>query len=240
MITFFIHENFLLTGKYRGPAHNECNLMYQDSRIIPVIFHNLSKYDGHFLIKEVSKGFSGNVRVLPLTKENYISFSVYTENPFTRDPKKKYKRVIQFRFIDSLRFMSSSLDKLASLLSTFPEIEKYFPGLSQDKFQLLLRKGIFPYEWLNSTDKLNVTKLPEQQEFYSSLNDAHVSNEDYAHAQNVWKEFNIQNFGEYLQLYMTLDILLLACVFENFRQNTFKSIWVRSLPLFHNSRSILG
>ena len=197
--------------------------MYQDSRIIPVVFHNLSKYDGHFLIKEVSKGFSGNIRVLPLTKENYISFSVYTENHFQRDQCKKYKKIIQFRFIDSLRFLNSSLDKLSSFLTTYPEIEKYFPDLSPDKFQLLLRKGIFPYEWMDSKDKLSATELPKLEDFYSSLNDDNVSNDDYAHALKVWKDFEIKNFGEYLQLYMTLDILLLSCVFENFRKNSLQA-----------------
>lgn len=151
-----IYQSFFFSvlGRYRGPAHGECNLAYQDSRIIPVVFHNLSKYDGHFLIKEVSKGFSGNIRVLPLTKENYISFTVYTEDNFARGVDKKHKRILQFRFIDSLRFLNSSLDKLSSFLTTFPEVEKYFPNLSQDKFQLLLRKGVFPYEWMDSTEKI--------------------------------------------------------------------------------------
>lgn len=197
--------------------------MYQDSRIIPVVFHNLSKYDGHFLIKEVSKGFPGNVRVLPLTKENYISFTVFTENYFARPKSKKFKKIIQFRFIDSLRFLNSSLDKLSSALTTYPEIEKYFPNLSSDKFQLLLRKGIFPYEWLNSKEKLTATELPNREDFYSSLNDNNVSDNDYTHALKVWKDFDIKNFGEYLQLYMTLDILLLSCVFENFRETSIKA-----------------
>ena len=188
-----------------------------------MVFHNLSKYDGHFLIKEVSKGFSGNIRVLPLTKENYISFTVYTENPFTRDQCKKHKKIIQFRFIDSLRFLNSSLDKLSSFLTTYPEIEKYFPCLSADKFQLLLRKGIFPYEWMDSKKKLSATELPKREDFYSSLNDDNVSDDDYAHALKVWKDFEIKNFGEYLQLYMTLDILLLSCVFENFRKNSLQA-----------------
>ena len=118
-------------GNYRGPAHGDCNLQYQDSRTVPVVFHNLSKYDGHFLITEVAKAFDGNLRVLPLTKENYISFTASTENSFIS--KRKNKEIVKFKFIDSLRFMASSLDKLASNLSDYPIVKKCFSNLEEEK-----------------------------------------------------------------------------------------------------------
>ena len=90
--------------------------MYQDSRIIPVVYHNLSKYVGRFLITEVAKVFGGNIRLIPLTKETYIYFTVASENPFTS----KNKPRIQFKFIVSLRFMASTLDKLALNLTGYP------------------------------------------------------------------------------------------------------------------------
>ncbi|XP_043470555.1 DNA polymerase-like [Leptopilina heterotoma] len=86
-----------------------------------------------------------------------------------------------------------------------------------NKTQLLTRKGIFPYEYLDSRSKLNETQLPPKEKFYSTLNDSHVSDEDYRHAQTVWSAFNCQYLYEYVYLYMKTDILLLADVFENFR-----------------------
>ena len=144
-------------------------MLLQDSRIIPVIFHNLSKYDGHYLIKEVSKGFSGNLSVLPITKENYISFSVYTENHFRRNEGKKHKKIIQFRFLDSLRFLNASLDKLASSLNNYAFIENFFPDTPPEKLELLLRKGVFPYDCFDSPEKLNITKLPAKRSFLQYL-----------------------------------------------------------------------
>ena len=190
--------------------------MYQDSRTIPVVYHNLSKYDGHFLITEVAKIFDGNIRLIPLTKETYISFTVASENPFTS----KNKPRIQFKFIDSLRFMASSLDKLASNLTEYPKVKKCSPVSQTQKCNLLLRKGVFPYDWFDSFEKLMYTELPEKKYFFNSLTNSHISDDDYLHAQKVWKEMEIKTFAEYVQLYMKIDILLLADIFEKFCENS--------------------
>ena len=81
----------------------------------------------------------------------------------------------------------------------------------------MVRKGIYPYDYIDSFDKFN-EKLPSKEEFYSLLNDEHISNEDYEHAQNVWNTFSLKNMGDYHNLYLESDVLLLADVFENFRK----------------------
>ena len=149
-----------------------------------MVYHNLSKCDGHFLITEVVKAFDGDVRVIPLTKETYISFTVASENPFTNRNKTR----IQFKFIDSLRFMASSLDKLASNLTEYPIVKKCFANLPTETCQLLLRKGVFPYDWFDSFEKLMYNELPKKDDFFSSLNNSHISNADYLHAEKVWRE----------------------------------------------------
>ena len=83
---------------------------------------------------------------------------------------------------------------------------------------LLKRKGIYPYAYRDSFEKFDETKLPSKGELFSILNNEHIRDEDYEHAKRVWKEFKIKNMGEYHDLYLGTDVLLLADVFENFRQ----------------------
>ncbi|XP_078350639.1 uncharacterized protein LOC144635401 [Oculina patagonica] len=119
-------------------------------------------------------------------------------------------------FLDSFQFMSSSLDKLVSNLPREKLIytSKMFKG---DKLNLMSRKGIYPYDYMDSFDKFNA-ELPTKEEFYSILNNEHISDKDYKHAENVWKTFKIKNMGEYHDLYLKSDLLLLADVFESFRK----------------------
>ena len=86
-----------------------------------------------------------------------------------------------------------------------------------NKFKLLLRKGVYPYVYMDSWKRFNETELPSKDKFYSKLNLEDISSDDYAHAINVWNTFNISNLGEYHDLYVRLDTALLADVFENFR-----------------------
>ena len=90
-----------------------------------------------------------------------------------------------------------------------------------DELKLMAKKGVYPYDYMDSFKKFK-EQLPSKEEFYSILNDEHISNEDYQHAQNVWNTFNLKNMGEYHDLYLASDILLLADVFENFRKTCLK------------------
>ncbi|CAI2198080.1 19333_t:CDS:2, partial [Funneliformis geosporum] len=136
----------------------------------------------------------------------------------------KYKAmdVGQLRFLDSFQHMGMGLDKLVECLGgkleKFPLTIKYFTekGYSIEKIKLLLRKGIFPYDWTNSWDKFDKTSLPPRKDFYSLLSQHNISKEDYKHAQKVWQEFEMKNFGEYHDLYLETDVLLLADVFMNY------------------------
>ena len=88
-----------------------------------------------------------------------------------------------------------------------------------NKFILLLRKGVYPYEYMDSWERFNETSLPDKKAFYSELNLEDITDKDYAHAQKVFEEFKLKNLGDYHDLYVQSDTLLLADVFENFRNN---------------------
>jgi len=202
-----------LTGRFRGSAHSNCNLNYKNSHCIPVVFHNLSGYDTYFIIKEIA--YDRHVELLPITKEKYISF---TKNVQSTENERK-KNNIKLRFIDSYKFLISSLDKLASYLNKGKLwiMQREFSKLSAENFDLLTRKGMSPYEYIDCVEKLENTCLPPRESFYNSLRGDIVSEDNYAHAANVWQQFSIRTLGEYSDLYLKIDVLLLANIFENFR-----------------------
>jgi len=121
------------------------------------------------------------------------------------------------RFIDSYKFLNTSLDKLASFLSKnkLRILQREFSKLSVENFALLTRKCVFPYEYIDCVEKLDEMCLPSRESFYSSLTGDTVSESDYEHA-NVWQRFSIRMLGEYSDLYLKTDVLLLADIFENF------------------------
>ena len=120
------------------------------------------------------------------------------------------------KFIDSFQFMNSSLEKLVSNLNKdqFYYTSIIFKG---KKFDLMNKQGVYPYE-MDSFEKFDEKNLPLKEEFYSLLNDENITDNDYNHAKNVWKLFNLINMGEYHDLYLKSDVLLLADVFQNFRK----------------------
>ena len=90
------------------------------------------------------------------------------------------------------------------------------------KFSILLRKGVYPYEYMVEWNKFNEKVLPSKESFYDNLTLENITKTDYAHANDVFKKFNINNLGEYHDLYVRTDTLLLADIFENFRQSCLK------------------
>ena len=141
-----------------------------------------------------------NINVIPNNSEKYMTFMLGNH----------------LNFIDSFQFMSSSLDKLVSNLpnEAFKYTSKEFKN---EKFELMRKKGIYPYDFMDSFEKFDKTGLPTKDEFYSILNNEHISDEDYKHAQIIWNKFKLSNMGEYHDLYLKSDVLLLTDVFENFR-----------------------
>ena len=252
------------TGKYRGATHNICNLRYKVPKEIPVVFHNGSTYDYRFIIKELVKEFDGNFDCLGENTEKYITFSVPLKKKI--ENKASIEINCKIKFIDSCRFVSSSLSKLVDnlsegihnnkcsdcesnldyikikneklLLKCFNSNSYYKKKFNKDlikkfkntyrfcnndlnKFVLLLRKGVYPYEYMDSLEKFNETSLPSK-DFYSNSNMEDIDDIDYRHGNNVFKVFKLENLGDYHDLYVQSETLLLADVFNNFRDMCIK------------------
>ena len=134
----------------------------------------------------------------------------------------------EFRFLDSFAFLSSSLDTLSTSLlkdgihnfkQTLPENNTY----TNEQKQLILKKGVYPYDYVDSNEKFNETEYPSIDKFYSQLTESGINEKEYEHGLNVWNAFNIKNLGEYHDLYLKTDVTLLSDVFENFRKTAKKN-----------------
>ena len=186
-----VRDHCHFTGKYRGAAHNSCNLRYKVPKNIPVIFHNGSTYDYHFIIKELASELDGNFECLGENTEKHITFSVPIKKKIDN---KNIDITYEIKFIDSFRFMATSLSKLVGnltdnihndkcikcksnlcfvraineklifkcidcekeyekefnkeLIESFANTNKFCDN-DLDKFVMLLRKGAYPYEYID-------------------------------------------------------------------------------------------
>ena len=102
------------------------------------------------------------------------------------------------------------------LITRFKNIYE-FCNQDINKSILLLRKGVYPYEYMDSWERFDETSLPDKESFYSSLNMEDITNVDHRHTKRVFEKFDNKNLGDYHDLYIQSDTLLLADVFENFR-----------------------
>ena len=217
-----VRDHCHYTGKYRGAAHNICNLRYKTPKEIPVVFHNGSTYDYHLIIKKPVKEFDGSFDSLGENAEKYITFSVPIKKKIeNKDIELTYK----IKFIDSYKFMAMPLSKLIDNLSegihnnkcsdcgsTLDYIktknerltlecykckQRYRKKINKElitrfastyefcnkdlnKFILLLRKGVYPYEYMDNSERFSETSLPNKESFYGNLNMENIEDIDYS------------------------------------------------------------
>lgn len=295
-----VRDHSHLDGSFRGAAHSNCNLQYQipkENYKLPIIFHNLRGYDAHLTMLGIRKKH-GRIRVIPMNMERYISFSIGC-----------------LKFLDSMQFLNSSLEKLASALKPeqFVNLKTFLgdigtskfviqqssrkrktisdnqaqnckrlnfidneaidecedsEGDDQDnanscddlfiddddgvtsesrsfyrafesrrfkentssaateeragathdeKFNLLSRKQVYCYDYFTDMSRFEETSLPTKEQFYNRLHESHISDADYEHVAKVWEAFGCATLRDFHDVYLLSDILLLADVFEKFR-----------------------
>ena len=234
---------------------------------IPVVFHNGSTYDYHFIIKELAEEFEGEIQGLGENTEKYITFLVPIKKETTKKDKNGNDKITKIsykiKFIESCRFMSTSLSTLVSNLSEglhndrcidrksclaymttkdeqlifrcFRYKNNYEKNFNKELIQrfvntyefcngdlsklfLLLRKGVYPYKYMDSWQ----TKKPNKEVFYSNLNMEDITDIDYRHRKIVFEYLINKNLGDYYDFKVQSDTLLLADIFENFRNMRIK------------------
>ena len=202
-----------------------CNINFQSTKKVPVIFHNLRGYDSHIIFKELDK-FDVKINVIPNGLEKYMAFFLN-------------KNLV---FIDSMQIINSSLDKLVKNLSD--EDFKYLvEEFGSKNLELLKQKGAYPYEYMNSFEKFNEEKLPSKKYFYSSpkdgkisddvkISDGHISVKDYLTCVKTWDKFEVKNMGDYHDHYLRKVCIVLADVYEKFIDTCLKYCGLDSCHYF--------
>ena len=200
------HDHLKKKDNFRGTLCTGCNLniMNLERTRTPVLFHNSGKFDSQFLIQEINMTKQPVESAIGKTGENILSLDIFNK---------------RMTIIDSINHLPSSLATLTEVMKKAKKPLVHTNNCFSDEYQRehVTRKGIFPYEFLDNVSKLNMTSLPPKEEFYDNLRECEVSEEDYQHAQNVWRIFNCKTLRDYLEIYLSLDVTLLADVFENYR-----------------------
>ncbi|XP_066931708.1 uncharacterized protein [Clytia hemisphaerica] len=239
-----VRDHNHVTGKYRGPAHSICNLQLRinPKKIkIPVVFHNLKGYDSHLILSAI-KPEHGKTFCIPQSSEKYIGFSIGDItfiDSFQFMPSSMAKlasNLAKDQFLQVIRYLKSTTSNKDDnsmnvdgndISGDYRDHRCYEePNLSprqtnevEERFILLTRKGIYPYEYFDDITRFDETELPPRESFYSTLSEENVSEEDYNHAKNVWNKFEMESLKDYHNLYVLTDVLIMADVFEAFRKN---------------------
>ena len=221
------------TGKYRGAAHNVCNLRYK----VPNLGENTEKYitfsvplkkkieNKHIEINDKIK-FIDSCRFMSSSLSKLVdnlSEGIHNNKCFDCESNLDYIKIKNEQLLlkcfncDIYCKKKFNKDLIKKLKNTYS-----FCNSDLNKFILLLRKGVYPYEYMDSWGKFNETLLPSKEDFYSNLNMEDINDIDYRHGNNVFKGFKLENLGDYHDLYVQSDTLLLADVFENFRDMCIK------------------
>ena len=205
-----VRDHDHITGYYLGAAHRQCNIERPVKYLIPVFFHNFRGYDSHLIVHQFRFHKNREIKVIGQNMEKYLQI--------------QWGKNMVFR--DSLQFLCSSLEALASSLAKSGR-EKFIHlhEIISDRYpespvELVERKGIFCYDYLDSFERFNEPTLPTREQFFSNLYNSECNPEDYAHAQRVWDAYKCKTLEDYMKLYLITDICILADVFEAFRVNS--------------------
>ena len=195
------HDHF--TGKFRGAAHQNCNLKYTVPRKIPILFHNLKNFDSHLIISALQPHLFKRIQIIP---HNIEKFTAFTADSFI--------------FLDSYAFLASSLDALSSNLLPPDKNPLILQLFKSEDIPFISNKGTLPYDYLDCLEKFDEVDLPSIDKFYNKLYEREMKPEEYEKVKNFWQHFQCKDLGHFQDIYLKTDVVLLAAVFERFRRMT--------------------
>ena len=224
-----------ITGEYKNTVCSKCLVNHKYKKFMPVYLHNLKNYDSHLFITSLAKyGYQATdkdlniISCIPNNEQKYITFSknIVVDTYINKKTNKITNIYFEIRFLDTIAFIASSIESLTTNLKngcdTIEKLRLNFPNSSKhfkndNELKLMTSKGIYPYEFIDSYEKLNLDHLPSQDKFYSKLYNSDCSDSDYNKAIIVWQTFNCKTFLDYHNIYLKSDVLLLADIWQNFR-----------------------
>ena len=201
-------------GRYLGAAHRSCNSGRQHQRNIPIFIHNLTNYDGMFLLHAFSDPQISDfwtIDGIPMNTEKFRSLTIG-----------------KFQFLDSFHFLSSSLAKLVEDLvrdgHQFSLLQQFKHGNlnGASDTSLLTRKSCYPYDYVTSLEVLKNSRFPAHEHFYNKMQQKNITAEAYQQGKDVYDAAGCVNLEDYTLLYNRLDVYLLAEVMLNFRRHTYE------------------
>ena len=207
------HHDHFPPYKYQFWAHKHCNSRASTPSRLVVLMHNLKGYDSHFIIKACAElDQKVNVRVIGTSTEKF--FAIYVGK--------------HLMFLDSNNFFTSSLDKVVSsmkketdfpLTRMFINTDERFSQIEDKNHvaDLLIRKGIYPYDYISDLSKYTETSLPPPEAFEDTLKREQISEQDYQDALTVWKELDVKDMSDYTKIYNFQDVFLLLDSFNKLR-----------------------
>jgi hypothetical protein len=198
------NEFVMISGHFRGASHSTCNLRAQQQKRMIVYFHNGKGYDFHLIMQALADDTRvGTLEVIGNTTEKYTQIKTRA-----------------FVIRDSMSHLIGSLDSLASSLlqrgeQGFELVRNEFP--KDDQFRCALKKLVYPYDYIDGFHRFEES-TPEIEYFYNRLTDEELAEEEYNRLLRACKIFGIRNLGQLHDLYLKIDTLILACVFEDYRK----------------------
>ena len=193
----------IFQGKVRGRSCNRCNLKMTEKSYIPVFVQNLTQLESRLILQAVGKYGIQGVSVVPQTIDSYVSLTISKQ-----------------RYLDFKRFLKAPLNDLVEVLreksgvQAFNFIREHVP---EQQVDTVAQKQVFCQDYIDCEERLSEQNLPPPSAFYDRINDQHISESDYDHAKQLWSLCDMNTLEDYLRHHLTVQSLLFADVFENFR-----------------------
>jgi hypothetical protein len=235
------------TGKILGLAHAECNAARVNNQFVPIYFHNLSSYDSHFIVNMLNNFGPGSINIIPKTGEKYIAITKHYTPKCRQTAIKLVFLDSYRMLPSSLDELATNLLKsnglgifknlrkkfgndVENLLWNEHVVETKQQTVLNENYDIEFKdvdvainkprlKGVFPYEFVDSFQKYEHKGILSKDDFYDSLNDRSISDEAYSQYLRSWNAIpeHERNLGTYSDMYLAVDTLILADLYESFR-----------------------